>query len=256
MLKNIIIVLFLTTTVTFAQMHPIDRKLSASLDKDGSTMGMCAAYSQAANEWDKELNNVYKKLMKVLDKNKQNKLKEAQRLWVTYKMKNDEISMAIPTCYEGYGTVVQVQIPEMKMNTVKYRTLELNTYYQYAKDGNAFDYILEDNLTEKDKGHNEALQNTSDASQRNHLLNEIIIDYSSEIETKVAELKKLVPNQLNKTILDNQKKWTEFQKKNFEFLKEMASDSMSQLMFNMLLIRHRCLEATAQKDNVATNSQE
>jgi len=67
--------------------HTIEKSTDACFDKAISTMDMLSCSSEAYKKWDKELNRVYKALMRVLKHNKKAKraLRKAQRAWLKYK---------------------------------------------------------------------------------------------------------------------------------------------------------------------------
>jgi len=67
--------------------HPIEKSTEACFDRTSSTMGMLRCNTEAYKKWDKELNRVYKALMRELKHNKKAKraLRKAQRAWLKYK---------------------------------------------------------------------------------------------------------------------------------------------------------------------------
>ncbi|MBI4690767.1 MAG: DUF1311 domain-containing protein [Nitrospirae bacterium] len=92
-------IVFISFSVTLAQEqnqeYPIDKGLAKCINSDSSTAGMRDCFSEAYDMWDKELNKIYKDLMKKLSPKGQKTLKEAQTLWIKYRdaefKLNDEI---------------------------------------------------------------------------------------------------------------------------------------------------------------------
>ena len=64
------------------RMKPVEKKADSMLDSATSTVEMVEAIVYEADEWDTELNKVYKLLMSNLSKDGQNSLRNVQRQWI------------------------------------------------------------------------------------------------------------------------------------------------------------------------------
>jgi uncharacterized protein YecT (DUF1311 family) len=103
----------------------IDLELTQCLDKkeNQNTVGMCDCANEATEQWDKKLNEVYKRLLNKLDATGKNKLKEAQRQWVVFKEK--EVEMVRATYGAQDGTIWQITIADRVMNITRQRAIDL-----------------------------------------------------------------------------------------------------------------------------------
>lgn len=113
--------------------HRIDIELEECLNNEWtqSTVDIMLCADNALNEWDKELNVVYQKLMKLLNDDQKKTLRQAQKEWIKYR---DLEFSNIDSIYEMDGTMWgQVRIME-RLEIVKNRTLSLQNYL------NALDY--------------------------------------------------------------------------------------------------------------------
>ncbi len=83
MKKLIFIVLFICSVSLYAnyesdllnRMKPVEKKYDSMITSAKSTVEMVNAIGYASNEWDDELNKVYKLLMSSLSKDKQSTLR-------------------------------------------------------------------------------------------------------------------------------------------------------------------------------------
>lgn len=135
MMKYVFIVFSLIcTTNSFAQIEstedPIDIRLKQCLDSGNnqSTFGMARCTFDAGKQWDQELNKYYGLLMSALSPEGKIKLKDSQRLWISYRDK--EIEFAQTLYYNLEGTVWRIAFAERSMELTKQRALELKAYYQ------------------------------------------------------------------------------------------------------------------------------
>lgn len=113
--------------------HPIDISFEQclSLDKNMTTRGMAGCATEAEKQWDIELNRVYAALMSKLDKPAKEKLKAAQRAWITYKELEVENMYSIYQYIHESGNGGTILIPMQamdKLEITKTRTLELDGY--------------------------------------------------------------------------------------------------------------------------------
>lgn len=133
-LFSLIIGLTLTgslTTMAAEQEHAIDRKMDACLEKDSTTVGMKNCTQQAIDDWDAELNRVYKALRSKLNAKAKQSLKNSQLQWINYR---DAAFVAIDAIYDniyknaGGGTMWGVLAMSEKLDIIKHRVLELTSY--------------------------------------------------------------------------------------------------------------------------------
>jgi len=118
-------------TIAAEAEHAIDRKMNTCLKKDYSTVGMKNCTQQAIDDWDAELNRVYKALRSKLNAKAKQSLKNSQSLWINYR---DAEWIAIEAIYgniyenQAGGTMWGVLAISAKLEIVKDRVLELTSY--------------------------------------------------------------------------------------------------------------------------------
>lgn len=115
------------------EIHPIDVHLENCLSQEENmtTIGMKECTEQAAKEWDQELNQLYKELMRRLPSESKEKLRTAQRTWVKYKeLEVNNISSIYGYSFENVngGTMLIPMEAEAILEITKARALELNNY--------------------------------------------------------------------------------------------------------------------------------
>ncbi len=119
--------------------NPIDRWLDKCLEKKQSTQGMVECYNEATDMWDRELNKVYKNLMKNLKPNERKLLRESQRRWIKYRDKEFEFLNTFPFVNNNrykYGTMSFIMVAAQKMQVVKDRVLELESFLNFINFSN------------------------------------------------------------------------------------------------------------------------
>ena len=133
-LLPLLIFLFISQIIATAQetekKHPVDAKLEDCLAKDinYTTAGMVECTQKAYDAWDKELNNVYKKLMTKLSNNEKATLKKAQIEWLAFR---DLEFNNIDSIYDKLdGTMYIPMRLNEKVDVIKRRVLQLDGYYQ------------------------------------------------------------------------------------------------------------------------------
>jgi len=113
---------------------PIDRKAAACMDRDPSTAGMIECLQQAYADWDGELNAVYADVRLRLNPQAQSALKDAQRLWISYR---DAEFAAIDAIYGAMqGTMWRLAGLSRKVEFLKNRVLELRMYVEDLNQAN------------------------------------------------------------------------------------------------------------------------
>ncbi|MDM8559702.1 lysozyme inhibitor LprI family protein [Candidatus Parabeggiatoa sp. HSG14] len=119
--------LSLTMAVSVAQeKHPIDNLEEACLDKSNITVDMMNCHNQAYEMWDSELNQVYKSLMKKLDKPGKKVLRNAQRAWLKYRDAEMETIDAVYGLLQG-SMWIPIALSK-KADITKERALTLKGY--------------------------------------------------------------------------------------------------------------------------------
>ena len=113
---------------------PIDRKATACIDRDPSTAGMIECLQQAYADWDAELNTVYADVRARVNPQAQSALKDAQRLWISYR---DAEFAAIDAIYGAMeGTMWRLAGLSRKVEFLKNRVIELRMYVEDLNQAN------------------------------------------------------------------------------------------------------------------------
>lgn len=108
--------------------YPIEQALQNCIAKDFANTALLKCYQTAYQEWDKELNQLYKELRQLLNNKQQRVLKNAQRNWINYR---DSEFLMLTTIYGNLaGNQWQLLIIATKVEIVKQRALELHDYIQ------------------------------------------------------------------------------------------------------------------------------
>lgn len=136
MKKLIFIVLFICSVSLYAnyesdllnRVKPVEKKYDSMITSAKSTVEMVNAIGYASNEWDDELNKVYKLLMSSLSKDKQSTLRNTQRNWI--KERDKKISQAS----NSGGTADLINGNSVFLEETKKRTLELAKSYDKLKN--------------------------------------------------------------------------------------------------------------------------
>lgn len=129
--------------------NPIDHDYEVDFNefqnsKEFSTFGWGALESKYTEIWDKELNQIYKKLLSKLDREPREALIESQKEWLQYHLRETEFveKTFISNGYLGsqglvsLGTVIRERIRERTMQLFEYRYLldgEVEFLYQSKK---------------------------------------------------------------------------------------------------------------------------
>jgi uncharacterized protein YecT (DUF1311 family) len=116
-----------------SDVHPIEKSLEECLaiEENMTSSGMERCAYQATQEWDKELNKVYKQLMSKLDAQAQDELRKAQRAWVSYKELelNNMSSIYRYSFQNGEGGSFLIPMQAMdELELTKTRALTLSGY--------------------------------------------------------------------------------------------------------------------------------
>ncbi|MBI3218602.1 MAG: DUF1311 domain-containing protein [Bacteroidetes bacterium] len=108
---------------------PIDKRLRECLDstQHQTTAGMFDCAIRARQQWDKELNKNFNLLLGKLSVDEKEKLKIAQRNWISYRDKEIEFSKTIYLNMKG--SMWRVVLADRQTELTKQRALELRVYY-------------------------------------------------------------------------------------------------------------------------------
>ncbi|HEX4166819.1 MAG TPA: lysozyme inhibitor LprI family protein [Bryobacteraceae bacterium] len=112
---------------------PIDKAMDACLAGPGgnNTVGQVDCAAKAAASWDRELNQVYQKLLKTLDPSSQTLLRNSQRQWLAFR--DAEKKFGAGPWRAKQGTMVQVTLELVNVEILRSRVLTLR---DYAGSGN------------------------------------------------------------------------------------------------------------------------
>jgi uncharacterized protein YecT (DUF1311 family) len=126
MMRFLVFALALSGPAQAADEHPIEARLAACMEKDGSTAGMVACEDAAYREWDAELNRVYNLLRKRLTGPSAEALKTAQLAWI--KHRDAELAW-IRALYNRFdGTMYRPMAVDAAKEVVRRRAEELKRY--------------------------------------------------------------------------------------------------------------------------------
>ena len=106
--------------------HPIDQALSACLEtpEGMSTHGMRACLDTANAEWDRELNRIWKDLMRELPAEAQTALRASQRQWLSFR---DAEIAALEAAYgQMDGTMYLVMLADAVVTLTRDRVRQLD----------------------------------------------------------------------------------------------------------------------------------
>lgn len=127
----LLLCLFVTQTgYSQVPLDEIDSTLTLCLDsaQNQSTHGMLDCIRRAEIQYDKELNYYYKKLMGILNKEEQEKLKKAQIQWLKFRDAEYEFSNLIYTNLQG--TMWLLFAATERTEVVKRRVFHLKSYFE------------------------------------------------------------------------------------------------------------------------------
>jgi uncharacterized protein YecT (DUF1311 family) len=114
---------------TEAEEHIIDKHLRECLEtsENQTTVGMTDCSMKAEEEWEKELNKNYDLLISKLSIDEKEKLKTAQKNWISYR--NKEIEFASEMYINMQGTMWRIVLADRRTELTRQRALELKAYY-------------------------------------------------------------------------------------------------------------------------------
>jgi uncharacterized protein YecT (DUF1311 family) len=111
----------------------IDKKVADLYDGAKSRQDEQAAYDKGAELWEKELNRVYGKLIKSISPDAVQKLKVAQRAWLSFRA--EQIAY-FDSFYRGLsGTMYLTAHAHAVMEVTRERVLALDRQLEYVESG-------------------------------------------------------------------------------------------------------------------------
>ncbi|MEZ5452454.1 MAG: lysozyme inhibitor LprI family protein [Thiothrix sp.] len=114
-------------------MNTIDLNTESCLSTNQSTAGMLECFTHAEQEWDTELNRVYKALQSKLKPAGQDALKQAQRAWIAQRDKEFELINAVHAQLDG--TMWIAVMANKRADVVKGRAMALQAYFDLLTEG-------------------------------------------------------------------------------------------------------------------------
>lgn len=114
------------------EVHLIDKIVNQCLEKDNSTLGMTTCLYDGYKLWDAELNKVYNQLKVNLKPAEQKALKNTQVEWIKYRDAEFAFKDSLYDSLEG--TMYKVMNAGDRLEIVKKRTLELESYLKLLKE--------------------------------------------------------------------------------------------------------------------------
>jgi uncharacterized protein YecT (DUF1311 family) len=106
--------------------HPLDKLLDRNLEKEGSTIGMSACYSQATRQWQMEMDRTLEELREALPPKESQAVKAAQDAWVKFRDAERKAINAIHS-REGTGTISITEAASAHLGVIRDRTLTLRS---------------------------------------------------------------------------------------------------------------------------------
>ncbi|ALV90897.1 MULTISPECIES: lysozyme inhibitor LprI family protein [Pantoea] len=125
MKKWLLLACLCTSGMALAQTHPQDQQLQQCLNKESSTAGMSQCYSAANKSWDKEMNVQYNQAMKKLTGDAKDKLRTAQRAWLTYRDSWMDASRSY--FLSSQGSMAALSVGAQGVNLVRNQALMLQS---------------------------------------------------------------------------------------------------------------------------------
>lgn len=100
--------------------HPIDAQLEREMNASGGvTEHMRNAQGRAYEQWDRELNIVYKELMSYLSAEEQDSLRKVQKVWLVFR--DAETEFLWSESISGGGTLQAIIVSDYSLELLKTR---------------------------------------------------------------------------------------------------------------------------------------
>lgn len=114
--------------------HPIDAQLEREMSASaGITEHMRNAQTRAYEQWDRELNIVYKELMSHLSAEEKDSLRKAQRAWLAFRDAETEFFWS--ESISGGGTLQPIIVSGYSLDLLKARVCQLSHFIPVDAEG-------------------------------------------------------------------------------------------------------------------------
>lgn len=124
MKPGLLLMLLLLSPAAMADDLPSDASLDRCLNDASTTLAMNQCYAAANRAWDQEMNKQYNKLMKTLSGEPKNKLRAAQRAWLSYR---DSWLEASRSQLSTQGSLGSVALSAQSLSLVRNQALMLQS---------------------------------------------------------------------------------------------------------------------------------
>ncbi|MGJ0481703.1 lysozyme inhibitor LprI family protein [Pantoea agglomerans] len=124
MKPGLFLMLLCLSTSALAEDMPSDASPDRCLNNAPTTLAMNQCYAAASQVWDREMNKQYNKLMKTLSGEPKNKLRAAQRAWLSYR---DSWLEASRSQLSSQGTLGSVALSAQSLSLVRNQALMLQS---------------------------------------------------------------------------------------------------------------------------------
>ena len=116
-----------------AEIHPIDARLAAAIEADGSTAGMLAATRRAQGEWEREIRRLLRELALNLPADSWRSVQASQQAWAAYRDRETETLERVYSTMEGSMYRVLAAGDALEMH--RSRARQLATYLALLEPG-------------------------------------------------------------------------------------------------------------------------
>ncbi|AMG59905.1 lysozyme inhibitor LprI family protein [Pantoea vagans] len=124
MKSGLLLMLLFASTATMAKDMPSDAALDRCLNDASTTLVMNQCYAASIAIWDQQLNQHYNTLMKTLTGDAKNRLRIAQRAWLSYR---DSWLEASRSQLNSQGTLGSVTLSAQRLSLVRNQALMLQS---------------------------------------------------------------------------------------------------------------------------------
>jgi len=124
MKPGLLLILLCLSTAAMAEDLPQDASPDRCLSGASTTLAMNQCYAAAIKAWDQDMNEQYNKLMKTLSGEPKNKLRVAQRAWLSYR---DSWLEASRSQLSSQGTLGSVALSAQSLSLVRNQALMLQS---------------------------------------------------------------------------------------------------------------------------------
>lgn len=118
--------------------NPLDKDYQTEYKKAKTTLDYAKLEAKYTKLWDKELNNVYQKLLAKVSRPEKKILTEAQMGWLQWHTKENQFVSSMLANQQG--TIWPIVQAKAYKNRIRERTLELMEYYYFFTNKIEFNY--------------------------------------------------------------------------------------------------------------------